>query len=388
MLPEKECVGCAACEYACPRKCIHMEPNAQGFAYPVVNKDVCIHCGACEKVCQVINPVNKYALPQTTLAARIKEQESLQKSSSGGIAWLLSSEFLKMGGVVYGAAFDENMVVRHIRVTDNVGLKRIQGSKYVQSDLQNIYPQLKKDIEAGTKILFIGTPCQVAGIRKLFGERENLLLCDLFCHGVPSPKLFADHIREIEANGKKVADYRFRDKTYGWSYNLNRILYKDGSEELHSYWNQCYKRLFLLGYIERESCYSCVYKDCRRVGDISLGDYWGIEKMTDRFADDRGVNVVFINTEKAALIAETILRKKAEYMETTVQDALQKHLIMPCEKTARVDAFWKCYETTSYRNAAESFAGKYHYLTLRNGIKDFLREYRLLEHFNKRGKKQ
>ena len=383
MLPQEKCVGCSACEQICPKKCIVMQPDNKGFLHPEINTAACINCGACEKVCQVISPVMKYPLPQKVYAARTKDPDMLKMSSSGGIASMLAKDFLEKGGIVYGAAFDENLVVRHTRVTDASGLKKIQGSKYVQSDIRAVYPLLKMDLKAGSRCLVFGTPCQIAALRKYFGEKENLLLCDLICHSAPSPKLFADHIKAIESEGKKVADYRFRDKVFGWSYNMNRIQYQDGSTELHAYWNQCYKRLFLLNLSERESCYSCPYSDCRRVGDITLGDYWGIEAVTDHFSDDRGVNVVFINTEKAAAAFEDVLQQKADCMETALEDALQKHLIMPCEKSKQADDFWDCYQKTLYKTAAERFAGGYYYLTLRNRVKDFLREHHLLERMKK-----
>lgn len=383
MLPQEKCTGCASCAYACPQNCITMRPDLKGFLYPNIDITACIKCGACEKVCPALFPVSKWLLPNKVYAARSKKTDERLNSSSGGIASVLAETYVQNGGIVYGAAFDANLIVRHFRVTDSEGVQRLQGSKYVQSDIQQIYPELKQDLKAGNSVLVFGTPCQIAALRKFFGNQNKLLLCDLICHGAPSPKLFADHIRAIESEGKKVIDYRFRDKTFGWSYNLNRILYQDGSEELHSYWNQCYKRLFLLNLTERESCYSCPYADCRRVGDITLGDYWGIDKITDQFADDQGVNVVFINTEKAASAVGAILHERTECVETALEDALQKHLIMPCEKSPLVDSFWECYQKASYRTAVERFAGGYHYLTLRNRMKDFLRKHRILEQIRK-----
>lgn len=383
MLPAERCVGCAACVQVCPKSCITMQSDPKGFLHPQIDSAACVDCKACEKVCQVSAPVEKYPLPKKVYAARIKQNDELKSCSSGGIASLLAETVVKDGGIVYGAAFDENLQVRHIRVTDAAGLKKLQGSKYVQSDIQTVYSSLRRDLGVGKKVLVIGTPCQIAGVRKIFGEKRDMLLCDLVCHSVPSPRLFADHIHAIEAGGKKVKDYRFRDKAFGWSYNLNRIIYQDGSTELHSYWNQCYKRLFLLNLIQRESCYTCSYTDCRRVGDITLGDYWGVNKVTDRFADDKGVNVVFLNTEKALTAVETLLREQTEWMETSLEDTLQVRLIMPCQKTAAVDSFWSCYENTSYRVAAERFAGNQYYLTLRNRLKDFLREYQLLAKLKK-----
>lgn len=383
MLPDQKCTGCGACMQACAFNCITMQPNSQGFLYPAIDASRCVSCGACERACPANAAEGKNPLPLKVLAARVNDPEILSKSSSGGIAWLLADACLRNGGVIYGAAFDDAMTLRHIRVTDEAGLTRLQGSKYVQSDIQEIYPLLREDLTSGRNVLFFGTPCQAAGIKKTFGMRENLTLCDLICHGVPSPKLFADHIRCIEASGKKVSDYRFRDKTLGWSYQLHRIFYRDGSSELHSYWNQCYKRLYMLGLMERESCYHCPYKDVRRVGDVTLGDYWGNSRVSEQFSDDRGVNVVFFNTEKVISQFYPILQDRAVFIETEIEDALQKHLIMPCAKTEKVAAFWNCYETTTYRNAAEKFAGNYRYLILRNGIKDFLRAHGALEHLRK-----
>lgn len=386
MLPQEQCTGCAACAYVCPHNCITMQPDSKGFLCPSIDIVSCIKCGACEKVCPALSPVSKWSLPIKVYAARSRKTDERLNSSSSGIASVLAETYMQNGGIVYGAAFDANLNVKHIRVTDSEGVKKIQGSKYVQSDIQQIYPELKQDLKTGNSVLVFGTPCQIAALRKIFENQDKLLLCDLICHSAPSPKLFADHIRAIEADGKKVLDYRFRDKAFGWSYNLNRILYQDGSEELHSYWNQCYKRLFLLNLTERESCYSCPYANCRRVGDITLGDYWGIDKVTDQFADDQGVNVVLVNSEKATLILETALYQKTECVETALEDALQKHLIMPCEKSSLADSFWECYQKTSYRTAAERFAGGYHYLTWRNRLKDLLRKYRVLKRIRKQGK--
>ena len=203
MLPREKCVGCAACEQVCPQKCITMRADPKGFLHPEIDATACINCGACEKVCHVMFPVLKYPLPQKVYAARTKEPGMLQRSSSGGIASMLAQDFVEKGGIVYGAAFDKNLVVQHIRVTDASGLQKIQGSKYVQSDFRAVYPLLKKDLTGGNRVLVFGTPCQIAGLRKFFGKKENLLLCDLICHRAPSPKLFAEHIKAIESEEKR-----------------------------------------------------------------------------------------------------------------------------------------------------------------------------------------
>ena len=383
MLPLDECVGCAACRAVCPKKCITMEPDEKGFLHPFIKMENCIACHACENICQVYHPESKI-LPKLVLAARVKNTEILKGSSSGGIAYLLSKVVLDQGGCVYGAAFDEHLKVKHIRVDSLHNLEKLQGSKYIQSDIQNVYDSIRDDLKSKT-VLFIGTPCQVAAVKKFFYGRENLITCDLICHSAPSPKVFSDHIRAIESNKKKVAKFNFRDKALGWHYNLNRIIYKDGREELHSYWNQCYKRLFLMNLIERESCYSCPYTSCSRVGDITLGDYWNIKNVTSLFDDDKGVNSVFFNTDKAIDFFGIHVKKKTVWMKTKLEDALQIHLVMPCEKKPEVDQFWAYYKKNGYKKAAYKFAGGYHKLTIRNYIKDTLEKYGLLKVILNRG---
>ena len=219
----------------------------------------------------------------------------------------------------------------------------------------------------------------MAAIKKVFSNgNRQLLTCDLICHSVSSPLLFSEHIKAIESStGKRIKDYRFRDKYIGWNYNMHRIVYKDGSIARHSYWTQCFKRLFFLNLIARESCYHCPYSSLSRIGDISLGDYWGIDKVSCKFADNRGVNVVFFNTELAVSFMNTI-KERCLWIETDLKEALQKHLVMPCEKTEKVDAFWECYARSSYSKACDRFAGQRYYITIRNFLKDWLVKNRLI----------
>lgn len=379
ILPKEYCTGCSACMAVCPKHCITMTSDRKGFLRPVINLASCISCKSCLRVCQAENEIRKNTLPTVVLAARIKDKEVLVDSSSGGIAWLLSKYIIQQGGAVYGAALDERMIVKHIRVESIADLYKIQGSKYVQSDISEIYPLVKEDLSAGRQIFFIGTPCQVAAIRTVFKDKNGkLLTCDLICHGVPSPRIFADHIKAIETFTKqKVRDYRFRDKTLGWNYNLNSIVYKNGSKSWHSYWAQCYKRLFLKNLILRDCCYKCQYNSLSRIGDITLGDYWGIEHVLDIFTDNQGVSVVFANTPNGATLIDMV-NEYGIWIKTGLSDALQGQLIMTCERTAQVDAFWSMYEKTSYEETCYKFAGQYTFLTIRNYIKDLLVKYNLI----------
>ncbi|MEY8688213.1 Coenzyme F420 hydrogenase/dehydrogenase, beta subunit C-terminal domain [Bacteroides sp. AN502(2024)] len=378
VLPLESCVGCSACMAICPKQCISMQPDNKGFLRPVIDSGICISCKSCLRICQAEGKHTK-TLPSTVLAARIIDNGVLSNSSSGGIAWILSKHILQQGGAVYGAAFDENMTVKHIRVENESELYRLQGSKYVQSDITNIYALIKQDLSNGIQVLFIGTPCQVAAIKKVFlNTGKQLLTCDLICHGVPSPRLFADHIRAIETSfSKKVADYRFRDKVFGWNYNINRIIFKDGGSSIHSYWTQCYKRLFFSNYGLRDSCYICKYSSLSRQGDITLGDYWGINQVSDIFKDNKGVSVVFANTSEAKKLMD-IIKGHCTYIETSLSKALQMQLIMPVQRPKRIDAFWNTYYKTSYKETCYKFAGKRIFLTIRNLIKDLIVKYKLI----------
>ncbi len=380
ILPIESCVGCSACMAICPKQCISMRPDNKGFLRPVIDTEICILCKSCLRICQAEGlSTKKTPLPLTVLAARITDNSILSNSSSGGIAWLLSKQIIQQGGTVYGAAFDENMTVKHIRVANESELYRLQGSKYVQSDITNTYALIKQDLSNGIQILFIGTPCQITAVKSVFHDAgKQLLTCDLICHGVPSPRIFADHIKTIETSfSKKVRDYRFRDKVIGWNYNINRIIFKDGSSSLHSYWNQCYKRLYLKTIMLRDCCYTCKYSSLSRHGDITLGDYWGINQVSKCFKDNKGASVVLANTTEAKKLID-IIKEYCTYIETPLSDALQIRLIMSPPRPKQVDSFWNTYIKSSYKETCYNFAGKRFFLTVRNFIKDFLVKYKLI----------
>lgn len=379
ILSNNRCCGCTACATVCPRKCISLLNDEKGFLYPEISQEECIHCGLCLKVCPTYN-LPEMVTPHFIAAARSRNSDIVKRSSSGGIAWVLTQHILQQNGIVYGAAFTENMLgVKHVRVSSLKDAAQLQGSKYVQSDLSGIFDLVKSDLRQKRKVLFIGTPCQVAGLKKSMGQdQENLFTCDLICHSGPSPKVWREHVEALQrSKGKHLRDYHFRDKEIGWHYNLHRAIFQDGSETVHSYWTQCYKRIFLLGLSAREICYNCPFSSIKRVGDISLGDFWSISQISDSFQDDKGVNTVFVNSEKGKSLWMEIT-EQIEYEETELIDALQEHLVMPMTRSSSVDAFWKVFFSSGYEEAAVQFAGGKIYLTLRNFVKDFLEKYHLL----------
>lgn len=305
---KKNCCGCEACVQKCPKHCITMRVDSEGFLYPNVDEPLCINCGLCEKVCPEINN-NPSRDPFQVFAAQANENEILQKSSSGGIFTLLATKILNKKGVVFGAIFDKNWSVIH-SYTENVSeLDSFRRSKYLQSKIGNTYKQVEKFLKLGNIVLFTGTPCQVKGLKLYLGkEYNNLLTVDFICHGVPSPAVWQMYLKAyVESVGENVSsiDYiNFRDKKSGWkNYSLSIDFQNSTISEVYS--RNLYMKLFLSDIILRPACYSCKAKNGQSNSDITIGDFWGIEKVFPDCIDDKGYSLVLVNTEKG----ETFLRE-------------------------------------------------------------------------------
>ena len=310
---KKDCCGCSACYNLCPQKAIEMIEDENGYIYPKINKDKCIECGLCKKRCIYhSNDKNLYE-PIKTYAAISKDNEIIKKSSSGGIFASVAKRIIKEGGTVYGATLEKEngyFKIKHIRIDKEEDLYKLQGSKYVQSDVSQIYDPIKSDLINRKKVLFSGTPCQVDALRNyLKKEYENLLTIDIICHGVPNNKMFNEYIKILEHKEKKeIIDFNFRDKTKknSLSYSYSYSYYKGGNlkKKIKPSFKSSYYQLFLDSVIYRESCYNCPYATKQRVGDITIGDYWKIEEEHPEFIrkqniDTRkGVSCIIVNTNK------------------------------------------------------------------------------------------
>ncbi len=310
---KKDCCGCGACMNICPKDAIVMKEDEHGYLYPFIVYVKCISCGMCKKVCSYQDKTKPNTVDSTWVAAA-KNDELIARSASGGIFSVIASEVInRKNGVVFGCAFekiDGKLTPKHIKVTNMEGLKKLQGSKYVQSFIGNVYKEVKQELITGKFVLFSGTPCQVEGLQGYLGKHyENLLAIDLICHGVPSTKFFQEYIKCLENKLKgTVHDFKFRDKTKGWGlrgkveyYDLKgKYKYKLFTPALSSYY-----MLFLRGDIYRGNCYSCKYACENRVGDLTIGDYWGIGKEHPEylvesggtFYEKRGISCVLVNTE-------------------------------------------------------------------------------------------
>lgn len=314
------CCGCGACAAACPVGAIRMTMDGNGFYKPAVSDD-CISCGACLRVCPVEGPPS--GEPPKGFFACAGEPERVRKSSSGGVFSLLAEQVIASGGVVYGCGWDENHTPRHMPVENGEELPRLYGSKYAQSNMEGVYPQVKINLNKGKPVLFSGTPCQVAGLRKyLKRDYENLIAVDFICHGVPSAKVLKKYLSELEMEkGAKVSSLTFRDKTNGWAELRLTVDFDDGSTYSQPASQDLYYRAFLCNLSLNQVCGECPFNALPRCADITLGDFWRIERHHDGFADDAGVSCVVINTEKG----QNLFEKARQYL--TVQQSTQADIM-------------------------------------------------------------
>ena len=306
IVDKKDCCGCSACVRICPVKCIHLQEDAEGFLYPVVDKAGCIECGRCEKACPFLNAENGRK-PLKVFAAQSMEEELRACSSSGGIFTLLAMRTIEEGGVVFGVRFDEEWRPVFDYADTVEGIAAFRGSKYVQAIVGNAYVEAKAFLEQGRKVMFCGTPCQIAGLKRFMrSEPENLLAVDVVCHGVPSPLVWRQYLREtVKSEASPViTGICFRDKKTGWKkYSLvvRGKSVHDGQDSIlvsEMHMENRFMQAFLSDMILRQSCYACKVKGGRSLSDITIADFWGVSGFHPEMDDDLGTNLVFAYTEK------------------------------------------------------------------------------------------
>ena len=304
-----------------------MKENKEGFIEPVVNEEKCISCGLCLKRCPQINKLEIEGIEQKAYATQNKNEEDLKISSSGGMFIAFAKNIISQDGVVYGAAYDQNLKVNHIRVENIEELKLLQGSKYVQGDTADTFEQTKNDLISGRKVLFSGTPCQIAGLKQYLGkDYENLYTIDIVCHGVPSQKLFEKYKNSLEAKeNSKIDQFDFRDKTEkGWGLNL-RIKYQNNKVTKKASCFDSYYKSFLAGNTYRRCCYDCKYANLNRVGDITIADFLGIEETNSKIDIKKGVSAVIVNSRKGQKIFEDI-QQDIIAEETSIESVTKRNL--------------------------------------------------------------
>ncbi len=311
------CTACSSCFHSCPKHCITMQPDSEGFLFPVVNEKDCIDCGLCEKVCHELHPYEQRK-PLNVYAAINNDEEIRLKSSSGGIFYLLAEKTILEGGVVFGARFDEEWQVMLDYAETFESVQPFMGSKYVQARTATAYKDAETFLKQGRKVLFSGSPCQIAGLyHYLRKEYDNLTSVDFVCHGVPSPKVWQRYLDEVVTSGKQaINDVKFRNKSNGWK-KFNFVLSYNHEEKSYSLcsWHQQnhYMRAFLSDMILRPSCHNCRAKQGRSHSDITIADFWGINVEMPEMDDDKGTGLVLVNTEKGrqALGWNKVIKKES-----------------------------------------------------------------------------
>ena len=322
---KKLCSGCTACAVACPCGAIEMRPDSWGFLYPAVNQARCTKCGICDTVCPFHSIEDDSLPPAFAYAVRHRDISQLERSQSGAAFIALSDRILERGGVLYGAGYSDHFKVTHKRAASPRERDDFRGSKYVQSYLGNIFREIKRDLLLGKDVLFSGTPCQVAGLYSCVEGplREKLYLVDLVCHGVIGPYIWRDYLKYLEHRHKKrIVSVHFRDKRFGWRSYRETFRFNNGRTITPKFF--IYRDSLL-----RPSCGSCPFAGLKRLSDITIGDFWGIEKSVPEMgADNKGCSLLFCNTRKGEeLFGEIADRVQCRQVKTEV--CLQPNLISP-----------------------------------------------------------
>lgn len=314
------CTGCHACSNRCPKGCITMRKDAEGFLYPHVNNEECISCGLCGKVCHTIDSFESVP-PMACMAVKTIDEAVRKHSSSGGMFTLLATHILATGGLVFGARFDENWQVV-MDCTDNVeGLAKFRGSKYVQATVGTTLQSAERYLKDGRKVLYTGSSCQIASLRKFLGkDYENLLTVDFLCHGVSSPLVWEKYLQEVsDGEIKKIKGINFRDKSNGWKRFSLRIQ-QENKVQLKPFTEDSYMKAFLSDLSLRPACYHCTARNGRSGSDISIGDHWAIQEVSPQFDDDKGISLVLVNTEKGKKLWDEI-KQETIHIDTDFQSS-------------------------------------------------------------------
>lgn len=336
---KENCCGCGACMNVCPVGAVSMSEDKCGYIYPKIDEKKCIRCGKCKSVCafQSRQEMNE---PVETFAAVSKNKVRTKKSASGGIFAAIAEEFLSKGGHVFGAAFTNDWGISHKCISTVDELHVLQGSKYAQSNTLDTFSQAKQLLEKGKRVLYSGTPCQIAGLKAFLGkEYDNLLTIDIICHGVPSEKMLKDYLNYLSTGHKdKVDNFTFRDKSIGWGKNGSIVI----NDKRVILWESAssYLYYFAEGWLSRKNCYQCKYASKHRPADITLGDYWGIEKqhpeyLSSGWDESEGISVVIANTQKGLSVLNSC--SSIEMKQSTFEKAAvaNHQLKAPVEKGKR-----------------------------------------------------
>lgn len=361
----EDCCGCNACKVACPKQCITMKVDTEGFWYPQIDLSTCIDCGICEKVCPIISTnktIERYNTP-IVYAAYNKDNDVRIDSTSGGLFSALANQIYKENGYVGGAVYNDDHSVSHIVTNNPEDLSKIRSSKYLQSDTDQLFPNIKNLLNNGKKVLVCATPCQIQGLYKfLKKDYENLYTCDFICRGVNSPKVFKSYMNMLERQyGAKATQIKFKAKKWGWHRFSMRVNFSNGKEYCKDRWHD----LYFIGYLQsgnfaRPSCYECKFKGFPQKADITLADFWGIEKIDPSMDQDKGTSLVMVNSDKGQSLFDRI-KPNLVWKQFKMEDAKAGNPALNSSlKSIHLDRkeFFEAINTQTFEDVASKFFSK------------------------------
>jgi len=369
ILEHDKCCGCETCTQVCGRNAITFINDDTGFSYPQVDYLKCTQCGICAARCPAIMKVDGKQ-PMQVFAVRHVDDTVVQKSTSGGAFTALSDYVLQNGGIVFGAALNKNFECQHILADNENDRNLMRGAKYVQSRIGNSFILAKEALLQGRKVLFSGTPCQIAGLRNYLKgvDQSNLIMVDIICHGVPSPQIFKEHLQSLKEKRGNVKQYVFRSKDIGW-HGLNvKVVFADGVNETNTINTNSYSRLYFNSLITRKSCFDCQYANLERISDITISDFWSIGNTDTNLNDEKGTSCVYVNTNKGKQVFNQVLLN-LNVEEHTLEESMQPNLNNPTEKNEDYDLFWKDYYDNGFDYCVRKYTLGHIYFRYRKIIK-------------------
>lgn len=344
IVDKSKCSGCYSCENICPKGCIEMKSDDEGFWYPFVNKDICIECGLCENVCPTLNDIKKDIMKNKCYGCKNRNYETRIESSSGGAFTALCEKIIESRGVVFGAIFTADMEVKHDYAESLIECKKFRGSKYVQSKIGKTYVKAEQFLKDGRLVLFSGTQCQIKGLNLFLRNKYiNLITVEIICHGVPSPFVLKKYKDKKETIFKsKLKNIEFRNKTYGWEDFSTALEFENEKRIIERIDENLYMKGFLRNLYLRPSCYKCSSKNFRSGSDISLADYWGVKEKHPEFYDDKGVSLVLLNSKKGEQLFNDI-SMDLDIVETELEYAIEHNpcIIKPTKYNEKRKRFFK-----------------------------------------------